>query len=148
MHKDVLAVMYELDKNKIETSFVAVNVSRIPRCDPKDVDPYANLQLILDLQDRVQQIEDNVGSVHAQVITNKENIEKNYKTLGQVGQTVIKIISKDPASFDIFNGDSDQESEREDGDDEEGSDNPVSRSYATALTQVIPNISGTGSQPL
>ena len=37
--EDILNVMYELDRKKVVTDFVARNLLRLPKCDPKDVDP-------------------------------------------------------------------------------------------------------------
>ena len=47
---DIMAVMKELDEKGIVTCFVATNLARLPNCDPKDVDPYCNHQLILELK--------------------------------------------------------------------------------------------------
>ena len=77
---DIIAVMLELDKKEITTCFVATNLARLPRCDPKDVDPYGNLQLILELHERVQGLEDNLGSVKAQALVTSEDVKKNSKT--------------------------------------------------------------------
>ena len=81
--EDILNVMYELDRKSVITVFVVRNLARLPRCDPKDVDPYGNLQLILDLQERVRNLEDNMGSVQAQVIGNIQNIKLNDEVLAQ-----------------------------------------------------------------
>ena len=100
---DILAVMKELDKNKIKTSFVAINVLRIPKCDPKDVDPYANLQLILSLQERLQQLEENVGLVQAQTISNTETSESNCKSIDELETAMVQMVVKPPTSDNINN---------------------------------------------
>ena len=81
--EDILNVMYELDRKKVVTDFVARNLLRLPKCDPKDVDPYSNLQLILDLKRRISTLEDNAGSITAQVISNTENVKSNSNILAQ-----------------------------------------------------------------
>ena len=81
--EDILSVMYELDIKKIVTKFVALNLLRLPKCDPKDVDPYSNLQYILDLQQRMQKLEDSTGLMQAQINSNKEDIKENNRTLDQ-----------------------------------------------------------------
>ena len=91
---DILSVMYELDKKKVKTSFVARHVSRIPKCDPKDVDPFANLQLIIKLQKRLKELEESVGSVHAQAISNKEVSENNSKSITDIETAVIQFVAK------------------------------------------------------
>ena len=96
---DILIVMYELDKSKIDTSFVALNLARLPKCDPKDVDPFSNLQLILSLQERLQQLEDNVGSVHVEVISNTESLKRNTKSIDEIEDVIAKMVVNE-ASFE------------------------------------------------
>ena len=79
--EDILIVMYELDRKKIVTEFVVRDLARLPKCDPKDVDPYSNLQYIIDLQQRVKNLEDNAGSIKAQLLTQSENTKTNTNTL-------------------------------------------------------------------
>ena len=74
--EDILCAMYELDKKRIVTGFCANNLARLPKCDPKEVDPYSNLQLILDLKERVKNLEDGAGSIHAQLLTHTENFKE------------------------------------------------------------------------
>ena len=80
---DILSVMYELDEKKIVTEFVVKDLSRLPKCDPKEVDPYSNLQLIIDLQQRLYNLENTAGSMQAQLISNVESIKFNNVTLAR-----------------------------------------------------------------
>ena len=49
--EDIINTLIEVDKNGGETNFVAKNIGRLPKCDPKDIDPYANLQRILTIEE-------------------------------------------------------------------------------------------------
>ena len=44
--EDIINTLIEVDKNGGETNFVGKNIGRLPKCDPKDIDPYANHQRI------------------------------------------------------------------------------------------------------
>ena len=79
--EDILCVMYELDKNRIVTGICATNLARLPKCDPKEVDPYSNLQLILDLKERVMNLEDSSGSMHAQLLSHDEHFKEKSKKI-------------------------------------------------------------------
>ena len=45
----------------IETNFVAKNLSRLPKSDPKDLDPYAAMEMILALDERLKKMEKHNG---------------------------------------------------------------------------------------
>ena len=68
MSEDIMNSLQELDMKGINTNFVAKNLSRLPKCDPKDIDPYATMQLLLAIDDRLKKVEDNMGEAMAKVI--------------------------------------------------------------------------------
>ena len=75
MAEDIVSAMHELDVKSIETNFVAKNLSRLPKCDPKDLDPYAAMEMILGLEDRLKKMESTMGETVARQITQAEDIK-------------------------------------------------------------------------
>ena len=77
--EDIINTLIEVDKNGGETNFVAKNIGRLPKCDPKDIDPYANLQRILTIEERISQIEEQLRSTTHEVGKNSDdmNIVRN-----------------------------------------------------------------------
>ena len=58
--ENIINTLIEVDKNGGETNFVAKNIGRLPKCDPKDIYPYANLQRILTIEEGISQIEEQL----------------------------------------------------------------------------------------
>lgn len=73
---DIVTAMVELDRKGIETNFVAKNVLQLPRCDPKDIDPYATLHRLLMLEERVKSLETGVGDNKADLLMQNDNMTK------------------------------------------------------------------------
>ena len=86
--EDILCVMYELDKNRIVTNFCATNLARLPKYDPKEVDPFSNLQLILDLKERVKNLEDGAGSINAKLISHAEDFKAKSRQIAEHDTTL------------------------------------------------------------
>ena len=58
---DIANVLVELDQKSLVTNFVSRDIGRLPRCDPTDIDSYAVVKRILDLEQRMQTAESNLG---------------------------------------------------------------------------------------
>ncbi|MPC73543.1 hypothetical protein E2C01_067876 [Portunus trituberculatus] len=74
--EDILTVMMNLDSKGITTSFVAKDLNRLPKYDPKDIDPYGNHQLIMALQEWVQRLEDNISEAKAEIFCNQDGLRR------------------------------------------------------------------------
>ena len=73
---DILNALYDLDKKEIKTRFLSENMSRIPPCNPSEIDPYSNMLSINDLQADSKSMKDNLGSVKAHAISNSDKISE------------------------------------------------------------------------
>lgn len=95
---DIMTVIMELDGKGVSTSFVAKNLNRLPKCDPKDIDPYANHQLIMALQERVHRLEDNMSEAKAEIICNQDAL-RSVKSSQDEMETVITNLVAEPPSY-------------------------------------------------
>ena len=75
MSEDLVSAMQELDVKNIETNFVAKNLSRVPKSDPKDLDPYAAMEMILALEERLKKMENTMGETVVRQITHEDDIK-------------------------------------------------------------------------
>ena len=75
MAEDIVGAMHGLDAKCIETNFVAKNINRLPKCDPKDLDPYAAMEMVLALEERLKKMENTMGETVARQITQEENMK-------------------------------------------------------------------------
>ena len=75
MCEDIMQALKELDMKGMETHFVAMNLSRLPRCDPKDIDPYATMQMMLAIDDRLKIVEDSVVEAKAQLLLQNDSLK-------------------------------------------------------------------------
>ena len=73
--EDIVNALHELDANGIITNFVARNLGRLPKCDPKDIDPYTAMQMIFSMEERIKTVEDNLSEARAHIINQEENLK-------------------------------------------------------------------------
>lgn len=65
---DLVEAMMYLDQIGIETNYVVKNIFVLPKCDPKDIDPYAMLQRVMLLEEKV--------AVHESLIMKNDALRK------------------------------------------------------------------------
>lgn len=102
MTEDIMNALQELDMKSIETHFVAKNLSRLPKCDPKDIDPYATMQLLLAIDDRLKKVEDNMGEAMAKVIYQDDGL-KSLKDTVETHELLLstRMLPSDPTYKDM-----------------------------------------------
>lgn len=103
---DILTVMMELDGKEVSTSFVAKDLNRLPKCDPKDIDPYANHQLIMALQERVHRLEDNMSEAKAEIICNQDAVRRIKNTQEEMETVVTNLVAEPPSYAGVTSGNS------------------------------------------
>lgn len=81
MIDDIISAMVELDQKGIHTNFVARDILKLPKCDPKDIDPYTTLQRLLMLEDRVGALETDVGQNKAEAVMQCDDVRKLKQTV-------------------------------------------------------------------
>ncbi len=73
---DIISAMLELDQKGIHTNFVANHILKLPKCDPKDIDPYTTLQRLLKLEDRMSALETDVGENKVESVMQSDDVHK------------------------------------------------------------------------
>lgn len=98
---DILIVMMELDGKGVPTSFVAKDLNRLPKCDPKDVDPYVNHQLIMALQERIHRVEENMSEAKAEIICNQDAVRRMKSSQDEMETVITKLVTETPSYADV-----------------------------------------------
>ena len=103
--EDIVNALQELDAKSIETNFVAKNLGRLPRHDPKDLDPYAVMEMVLSLGDRLKQVEDSMGEAKAKVIMHDEGLKFVKETI-KTHEVILssQMIPRDPSYKEVVTG--------------------------------------------
>ena len=109
MAEDIVSAMQELDVKGFETNFVAKNLCRLPKCDPKDLDPYAAMEMILALEDRLKKMESTMGETVARQITQEDDI-KYVKESVKTHELILSNTAapSDPSYKDVVAGNTNQ----------------------------------------
>ena len=97
--------LQEMDAKSIETNFVAKNLGRLPRHDPKDLDPYAVLEMVISLGDRLRKVEDSMGEAMAKVIVHDDGlrfVRETMKTHELILST--QVMPRDPSYKEVVVG--------------------------------------------
>ena len=73
---DIVGALMELDQLGVETNFVAKNLFVLPKCDPKDLDPFSTLQKLIALEERVTFMESTAGETKAEVLSQMDAVKR------------------------------------------------------------------------
>ncbi len=68
--------MVELDQKRNHTNFVANNILIVPHFDPKDMDPYAQLQRLVLLEERMRALEESQRANKIELIMQGDSLRK------------------------------------------------------------------------
>ena len=94
---DILTVLTELDGKGVSAPFVAKDLNRLPKCEPKHIDPYANYQLIMALQERVHRLKD-MTEAKTEIICNQDALRRVKNSQDEM-ETVITNLVAGPPSY-------------------------------------------------
>ena len=103
--EDIVNALQELDARGIETNFVAKNLGRLGRHDAKDYDPYAVLEMVISLGDRLRKVEDSVGEATARIIMHEDGL-RNLNDTMNTHELILstQVIPKDPSYKEVVAG--------------------------------------------
>ena len=87
--EDIINAMIDIDQKGGTTNFVARNIDRLPRCDPKDIDPYANLQRLLVMEEKMTIVEEKLNASQADVVYCRVEVDIMKQTV-QSHEAVVK----------------------------------------------------------
>ena len=87
--EDIINAMIDIDQKGGTTNFVARNIDRLPRCDPKDIDPYANLQRLLVMEEKLKIVEEKLNASQADVVYCRVEVDIMKQTV-QSHEAVVK----------------------------------------------------------
>ncbi len=100
--EDIVNVMVELDQKRNHSNFVVNNILIVPHFDPKDMDPYAQLQRLVLLEERMRALEESQHANKIELIIQVDSLRKMKQSV-DTHETIITsgALPKPPSYADM-----------------------------------------------